>query len=218
MLDKKDFDGAVAAHKEAIRLDPNDAGAHAGLGNALRAKNDDAGAIAAYQEAIRLKHFWVMTYVRLGSLLNKQGEPFAALKVLREGAALNPVWMTVPNYLIRYNSACYAILAGTGQGRDAPPEPERPALRKEALAWLTADLATWRTMLGEARTKPLVQREMTHWLHDPDLAGVRAEQLKGLPADEIGSWQQFWADVRRLRLDAAPQRIGPAYAGSEREP
>src|SRR5207248_4367413 len=44
----------------------------------------------------------------------------------------------------RYDAACLAALAGTGQGQDAArlPEPERARLRKLALAWLRADLET----------------------------------------------------------------------------
>ena len=44
---KGDYDGAIAAFKEAIRLDPKDADAHANLGVALRGKGDADGAIAS---------------------------------------------------------------------------------------------------------------------------------------------------------------------------
>src|SRR5262249_12828209 len=45
----------------------------------------------------------------------------------------------------RYNAACASALAGTGRGKDAPPPDDaaKSGLRKQALAWLKADLAAW---------------------------------------------------------------------------
>jgi Flp pilus assembly protein TadD len=52
---KGDLDGAEAAYREAIRLDPKYARAHYQLGMALRARRDVDGAVAAYRQAIRLE-------------------------------------------------------------------------------------------------------------------------------------------------------------------
>ena len=42
------------------------------------------------------------------------------------------------------NSVKTAALSGTGQGLDAPPVDEQPAIRKRALEWMTKNLKTWK--------------------------------------------------------------------------
>ena len=51
----------------------------------------------------------------------------------------------------RYNAACTAALAGCGQGNDIAQldDKERARLRKQALAWLRADLAHWNKQADE---------------------------------------------------------------------
>ena len=51
---KGDFDGAISAYTEAIRLDPKSVEAHDGRGAAYSHKGDNDKAIADYTEAIRL--------------------------------------------------------------------------------------------------------------------------------------------------------------------
>src|SRR5271154_3400910 len=50
----RDYDGAVAAYSEAIRLDPTNSVAFTNRGSAKKAKGDLDGAIADENEAIRL--------------------------------------------------------------------------------------------------------------------------------------------------------------------
>ncbi len=49
----------------------------------------------------------------------------------------------------RYNAACAAALAGSGQGKDNPPldAPSKARWRRQAIDWLKADLAAWSKML-----------------------------------------------------------------------
>ena len=49
----------------------------------------------------------------------------------------------------RYNAACAAALAGAGQGKDDPPldESAKTRWRKQAMDWLSADLAAWSKIL-----------------------------------------------------------------------
>jgi tetratricopeptide (TPR) repeat protein len=51
---KGDLDGAVAAWREAIRLDPKYPPPYANLGEALEKKGDVDGAIAAYERFLAL--------------------------------------------------------------------------------------------------------------------------------------------------------------------
>jgi Flp pilus assembly protein TadD len=103
----------------------------------------------------------------------------------------------------RYNAACHAALAGCACGKDAAalkPE-ERAVWRRQALAWLRADLVRWvkRADQGTPQARAAVQNTVRYWLRDPDLAGVRdSKSLAGLPAAERRDWQHFWAEVRRL--------------------
>ena len=63
------MDGAIAEDREALRLNPNNAAAHASLGVALRNKGDLDGAIAEYREALRLNPNNAEAHDNLGSAL-----------------------------------------------------------------------------------------------------------------------------------------------------
>jgi cytochrome c-type biogenesis protein CcmH/NrfG len=54
-LGLKRYAEAVEAYKEAIRLEPDNASAHMGLGGAYRGLDRDAEAVEAFKEAIRLE-------------------------------------------------------------------------------------------------------------------------------------------------------------------
>src|SRR5262249_23232423 len=60
---------AVAALREAIRLSPDSAEAHANLGNVLVASGDRPGAVAACREAIRLRPDLALAHSNLGAAL-----------------------------------------------------------------------------------------------------------------------------------------------------
>ena len=51
---KGDLDGAIAEYREALRLNPNNALAHNGLGFALEKKGDLRGALEEYRAATAL--------------------------------------------------------------------------------------------------------------------------------------------------------------------
>jgi tetratricopeptide (TPR) repeat protein len=102
----------------------------------------------------------------------------------------------------RYNAACAAALAAAGQGSDAPSDgKERSRLRAQALAWLRADLVAWATLAEKTapQARQEVQRTLSHWRKDPDLAGVREPAvLAGLPQPERAAWRKLWAEVADL--------------------
>ena len=66
---KKDYDGAIAEFKEAIRIKSDKAVAHFNLGNALRGKGDIPGATAKYRDAIKVDEKYVAAYVNLAEVL-----------------------------------------------------------------------------------------------------------------------------------------------------
>jgi tetratricopeptide (TPR) repeat protein len=108
----------------------------------------------------------------------------------------------------RYNAACAAALAGSGQGKDVPrpDEKEQVRWRKQAVAWLGADLALWGKLLEQdtPQVRAAVGKQMQHWKQDPDLAGIRqAAALAKLPAQEQAACKKFWADVAALHKRAA---------------
>ncbi len=103
----------------------------------------------------------------------------------------------------RYNAACVASLAGCGRGEDAGQltERERSGWRKQAHAWLRADLLAWRNKLESDGTKysVLVRQALTHWHIDPDLEGLReSSALDKLPADEQKECLALWEEVATL--------------------
>src|SRR5947199_198608 len=53
LLSKKDWDGAIAEYREALRLDPKNDEGHVKLGQVLGKKGDWDGAVAEEREALR---------------------------------------------------------------------------------------------------------------------------------------------------------------------
>ena len=101
----------------------------------------------------------------------------------------------------RYSAACAAVLAGSGQGEDAAKLDgvERARLRRQALAWVRADLTAWGQLLDKQPepARAAVQRKLRHWQQDADFAGVRGDALAKLPEAERQPWQQLWVDVEQ---------------------
>jgi tetratricopeptide (TPR) repeat protein len=98
----------------------------------------------------------------------------------------------------RYNAACSAALAATGQGEDAAKllDTERTRLRQQALDWLRADLGLWARLFADGKVGRSLAQILQHWQQDRDLAGLRdATALAQLPAEEQKAWTQLWADV-----------------------
>jgi tetratricopeptide (TPR) repeat protein/tRNA A-37 threonylcarbamoyl transferase component Bud32 len=113
--------------------------------------------------------------------------------------------VVVPN---RYNAACVAARAGTGQGKDAAglDEPHRARWRRQARDWLRADLAAWAKHPNNS-TPPVrtaIRQTLGHWQTDADLVGVRGKaELAKLPEAERREWAKLWADVAVLLAKAA---------------
>jgi tetratricopeptide (TPR) repeat protein len=106
----------------------------------------------------------------------------------------------------RFNAARAASLAGTGQGNDAggSEERERARLRRQALAWLRADLVVYPRLAdkGPTQARALVQQRLANWQHETDLGGVRGAAVAKLPETERDGWRKLWADVEKLLASA----------------
>jgi serine/threonine-protein kinase len=110
----------------------------------------------------------------------------------------------------RYNAACCAALAGSGQGKDAAKldDKERARWRKQALEWLRTDLTAYGKLLegGKPVDRTLVRQRLQHWRQDRDLIALRdKDAVEKLPAKEREACQKLWADVEALLQKAQPQ-------------
>ncbi len=76
-------------YREAIRLKPDYAVAHYGLGLALYGKGDHDGGIGEFREAIRLKPDHAGAHYTLGVALEVKGEKQAALAQYRKASELD---------------------------------------------------------------------------------------------------------------------------------
>src|SRR5262249_42707544 len=101
----------------------------------------------------------------------------AAANHFAEAFAAEPKLAPDGQFAHRYNAACSAAQAACGLGADAGGlnEQDRAALRRRALGWLRADLASCRRSLERAwgKAQRAIDEMLRHWLDDPDFAGVR---------------------------------------------
>ncbi len=109
----------------------------------------------------------------------------------------------------RYNAACSAALAAFGEGIEKPPldQEAKASWRRQALAWLKADLAYWskQTETGLPDRKARVRQTLERWKADRDLTSLREPDARAnLPDAEEKDWQAFWAEVLSL-LNKADQ-------------
>jgi serine/threonine protein kinase/tetratricopeptide (TPR) repeat protein len=137
----------------------------------------------------------------------------AAARFYEEAFDAQPKLANNLGTLHRYKAACAAALAGCGQGKDADKldDKERTRLRGQALDWLRSDLAAWGWLLEKEKEKlrPVVIKQMQHWLANNNFAGVRGpEALDRLPEKERQGWQNLWDDASRL-LDRAQGKMPP---------
>ena len=90
---------AIAAYREAIRLEPDDTKAHYNLGLALHAQGKLTAAIADYREAIRLKPDFAEAHNSLAFALWNQGTRAEAVVEYREAIRLKPDFARAHNNL-----------------------------------------------------------------------------------------------------------------------
>jgi tetratricopeptide (TPR) repeat protein len=85
-----DPDGAIREFEAVLRIDPNCAGAHNNLGNALKAKGDREGAIREYQAALRSDPNDAKAHYSLGIALADQGDRKGAIRAYQAALRIDP--------------------------------------------------------------------------------------------------------------------------------
>jgi serine/threonine protein kinase/tetratricopeptide (TPR) repeat protein len=108
----------------------------------------------------------------------------------------------------RYNAACAAALAASGQGKDdpRPDDDARVKLRAQALGWLKDELSAWKRVAKTVGSgnQELVAKTFAHWKADSDLSTIRDEkELAKLPEGERAQFAGLWADVDALLIEVA---------------
>jgi tetratricopeptide (TPR) repeat protein len=84
------YSEAEEQYKRAARQDPNDARAHAGLGNVYLDQNRFAEAVAAYQQAIKVRPDYVAAYMPLGYSLVRLNNFREAIETYKRSLQLDP--------------------------------------------------------------------------------------------------------------------------------
>jgi serine/threonine-protein kinase len=195
---------AAVCYRKSIELGHGPVVGYLRLGGALAKEKDWDGALAAVRQVTRLQHENAAARLKYAMILHAAGKYSEALQELVDFMREQPDLAEEPRSHFRYNAGCSALRYAEDQGVDAPPQADRPAYRKQALDFLTTDLAAIRNL--SATDTALVHRYMQHWLEDSDLASVRgAEAIAQLPPDERDDWNRLWAEVRALRDETAPQ-------------
>jgi serine/threonine protein kinase len=188
-MEKMDAEPMLRA---AQRLRPRHSWLNWELGNVLLEANRPAEAVGFYRAALVLRPESSAVHDRLALALCRQGLLEQGIEAYRRAIELDPAHR-LPH---RCNAARAILAAPRADGR----------LRRQALAWLRAELDLWAGRLdsGKAEERSGAARALGRWLRDRDLAGVRDPQaLKALPAEERASWRKLWADAEALRARAS---------------
>jgi tetratricopeptide (TPR) repeat protein len=193
VLDSKGrLDEAIAAYKKAVELVPRNAWGHTNLGWVLHRKGKTDEAMTCFRKAIGFNPRYVPAHNNLGRALLCKGKTGAAFTSFRKAIALDPS--------CRYDVACWAALAASSDS-----DRDRAArCRKQALAWLNADLAATRqeAASSKAAERTTAKNRMRHWQNDADFAGLRGrEALAKLPETERALWHRLWVEVGGILKD-----------------
>jgi serine/threonine-protein kinase len=123
----------------------------------------------------------------------------ASARLYADAFAAEPSLANDPQRARRYYAACMAASAGSGRGKDASnlDDKERARLREQARRWLRAELAAWGKKLDSDRAaKTSVEKALTRWRNDPDLAGLREPNfLNKLSVAESRACRELWNEI-----------------------
>jgi serine/threonine-protein kinase len=136
---------------------------------------------------------------------------FAAARLYADAFAADAKLADDDRVSHRRYAACAAASVGCGSAKDgsALSEAERAGWRKQARAWLRADLAAYaRKMDNETRgARDLAQKMLTQWQMDPDLSGIREPSaLAAFSKDEQDECRALWTEVAAVLTRARTSR------------
>jgi serine/threonine protein kinase/tetratricopeptide (TPR) repeat protein len=126
----------------------------------------------------------------------------AAAGFYAEAFAEQPALAANPFNDNRFDAARAAACAGSGLGQDSQPTKptDQARWRKQALAWLRADLTLLVRAADQVGPVPALEiiQVLQRWRHHVHFIGVRGAAIDSLPPDERDGWRSLWADVDAL--------------------
>lgn len=87
---RKNYQKALKAYRQALKLDPNRADAHNNMGNTFRDMGDTEGAARAYRQAMTVNPNLAHPHLNLYLLLRDQGAISEAIRVIEHASAVLP--------------------------------------------------------------------------------------------------------------------------------
>jgi serine/threonine protein kinase/Flp pilus assembly protein TadD len=178
--DQKDFEGLLALYQQFVEVDRD-------LPAILSGKKAPAS---------------VAQRLLVAEVCLKKQRYAAAVRMYQDAFAEQPAVVSDPGNGYRVEAAFAAACAGCGLDQSSPSADAAQCAkwRKQALAWLRADLTLWsqHAKKGDPKMLPVIIKALECWRHHVHLAGVRAAALDKLPPDERAAWGQLWADVDDL--------------------
>jgi tetratricopeptide (TPR) repeat protein len=188
------LDDAIDQFQQTVSINPKSAIAHYNLGIALYKKRRLDEAIDQFQQAVRIDPKFAKAYNNLGVALWEKGRPEEAIEPFQQAVRIDPKYPQGPTNLgnALHSAARDALRAAAAEGS----EKERAAKRRQALAWLRADLELTTTLIRDGKVSPQSVANLQIY---PALEGVRNQAaLATLPDAEREEWQRFWADVEAV--------------------
>jgi tetratricopeptide (TPR) repeat protein/tRNA A-37 threonylcarbamoyl transferase component Bud32 len=203
------LDEAIQEFRKAIALDPKLARARDNLGKAeqmLAVRKKINSILAGEEKPAGTEEILVMAQLCQQSSENRHA---ASARLYQMAFAADPKAAADLDNQYRYDAACNAARAAAGQSEDARLLPDKTVamFRGWALGWLRDDLSAYAKLAAQnnSAANQEIQKRLTHWRSDADLASVRdPSALNRLPDNERAAWQVLWRDVDKLAKRAKP--------------
>ncbi len=161
---------AAAAYRKALRVDPDNAYAHTGLGNALGQLGRHEEAVAAYREALRVDPDNVAAHTGLGNALGQLGRHEEAVAAYREALRVDPAqpFEGVVDILLKHEQEYWRKTA-EARHLDYQPETLRNAVAAASLTGATQPREALATLTRVPGLRDQAEDRLVSvasWLHD----------------------------------------------------
>lgn len=143
----------------------------------------------------------------LSELCRLRGRYVAAVRFARDAFAADVTSAKDPTLGYRFDAACAAALAGSGNARDGAvvEESERRDHRRQAREWLLADIQSWNQILDDygPKARARIINTLERWRTSPQLAILRdRDRVDLLDETERSECRALWREVDLLRARA----------------